>query len=106
MLRSRDDYLRRLPSVDAVLRDSSSVPIIEECGRDLVVGWIRGILHELRESMPPENADILQEAINRLRRAANSLKAHAIRAVGVCLFLAGRLLFSDGKRPAARKLTA
>src|SRR5262245_31724846 len=89
MLRTPDEFLRSLPSVDVVLRDPAVVSLSQEFGRELVVGWIRRTLDELREERPAEVSDAHQLVLERLRRTADAARLlklrPAINATGIVL---------------------
>jgi L-seryl-tRNA(Ser) seleniumtransferase len=89
MLRSPDEFLRSLPSVDAVLRESAVVALSEEFGRDMVVDWVRRTLSELREQRPTEFSDapaLVHERIQRKAVEARLLRLRpVINATGIVL---------------------
>ena len=81
MLRSADDYLGHPPSVDAVLRDTSIGPLIEECGRDVVVGWIRVAIAELRERRATETIEGTSAVLKGVNRKAEEFRLLRLRNV-------------------------
>jgi L-seryl-tRNA(Ser) seleniumtransferase len=88
MHRTPDDANRRLPSVDALLRDAASMELIEEFGRPFVVGWTREAVAELRASEAAHD-DPRGEALRLVAAAAEkhrrSLLREVINATGVIL---------------------
>jgi len=81
MLRTPDDFLRSLPSVDVVLRDSAVAELVHEFGRDLVVGWVRHTLGELREQRPGDVSDVHSLVLERVRRKADEGRLLRLRPV-------------------------
>jgi L-seryl-tRNA(Ser) seleniumtransferase len=88
MHRTPDDANRRLPSVDALLRDAASMELIEEFGRPFVVGWTREAVAELRASEAAHD-DPRGEALRLVAASAEThrrlLLREVINATGVIL---------------------
>ncbi|MCH7687204.1 MAG: L-seryl-tRNA(Sec) selenium transferase [Planctomycetes bacterium] len=91
---SSQNLLRFLPSVNAVVEHSAVGSLIEERGREMVLGWIREELGEIRQNLLSGeingNRDALfNELIERLTRRAESSDqiriGSVINATGVIL---------------------
>jgi L-seryl-tRNA(Ser) seleniumtransferase len=81
MHRSPDDDRRRLPSVDALLRDSTVAELVAEFGRPLVVDWIRDALDRLRTEGSAGDAEPTASAIRLLSRRADESRLLRLRNV-------------------------
>jgi L-seryl-tRNA(Ser) seleniumtransferase len=80
--------LRQLPSVDALLAQAS--PLIETYGRSLTTDAIRSVLDEARSSIraggtPPDRAELLPRASDRLHEWTQSRPRAVINATGVII---------------------
>jgi L-seryl-tRNA(Ser) seleniumtransferase len=106
--------LRYLPSVNAVVEHSAVGPLIEERGRDMVLGWIREELSEIRQDLVSGeingNRDaLLNELVERLAHRAESSDqiriGSVINATGVILHTGlGRAPLSQAAKTAVTEL--
>lgn len=93
--------LRRLPSVDRLLREKAAEELSDRYPRDLVVQAFRDVLEEARAAIrsgvqPPETAEILEAAHSRLERAFRPSLRPVINATGVIIHTnLGRAPLSD-----------
>lgn len=92
--RAAENVLRHLPPVDAVLKHPGVRPLIDERGRDVVLGWVRTELDRLRSEvqaavLPAERAALLDVVSDRVAaRAEHAERIHigrVINATGVIL---------------------
>lgn len=81
MLRSPDEFLRCLPSVDAVLRETTVAALSGEFGREMVVDWVRRVLSDLREQRPTGSSDAPSLVLERIRRKADESRLLRLRPV-------------------------
>jgi L-seryl-tRNA(Ser) seleniumtransferase len=95
------DALRRLPSVDRLLRDQEAERLARDYSRELAVQAIRDTLEETRASIragvpTPDGAGILAAARDRLERMLRPSLRPAINATGVVIHTnLGRAPLSD-----------
>ncbi|MGH7200461.1 MAG: L-seryl-tRNA(Sec) selenium transferase, partial [Planctomycetaceae bacterium] len=102
--------LQALPSVAAVLRHGGVPPLVERCGRAVVVGWIREELDAARRELREKNdeagrAELLDAIAARLAAQAGCLEqtrfGPVINATGVVLHTGlGRAPLSAAARAA------
>ena len=81
MLRSPDDFLRKLPSVDALLRDAGVAALVDEFGHGTVAGWIRQTLGDLRANRPTDDSEPASVVVGRLQRKAEEARLQRLRNV-------------------------
>jgi L-seryl-tRNA(Ser) seleniumtransferase len=83
--------LRALPSVDALLSEPATAPLIERFGRQAVVGALRATLTDTRASLRSDAsaavdpAALLNAAAARLQRAFNPTLRSVINATGIII---------------------
>lgn len=89
--------LRRLPSVDQVMKDDAARVLVERFGRTAVVGSVREALGEARAAKAvPETADLLADAQERLEAAAVPSLRPVFNLTGTVLHTnLGRALLAD-----------
>lgn len=114
-MRMTKELLRKLPSVDSLVKTKEAQDLIKEHSRDLVVKTARGILQELRseirksdeKSFPKTELsakNIMKRVEQGLQEKFSSSLNQAINATGVILHTGlGRALLSDESREAINK---
>ncbi len=95
MEKQNEQFLQKLPSVDALLRDVDLKSIISEVGRKVVVDSIRREVDEARELLiakPESKMDetairqqIIAETISRVKAATSAYYRKVVNATGIIL---------------------
>ena len=104
--------LRRLPSVDALLRDPQLQDVELRSGRDLLTAAVREVLAEVRRAVRgggtvPEREDLVAAALARLEEWLRPTLRPVINATGVILQTnLGRAPLSAGALEAMRHVAA
>jgi L-seryl-tRNA(Ser) seleniumtransferase len=109
------DILRKLPSIDSLMKTKDAQPLIKEHSRELVVKTARAVLQELRseirkpgtKSFPSEELSskkILQRVEQSLQEKFSSSLNQAINATGVILHTGlGRAVLPDDAKEAVQR---
>jgi len=109
------DLLRKLPSVDVLMKTKEAQTLIEKYSRDLVANAVRSVLDELRSEIRKAGKDSFPEAklssdsvVKRVGKALqetfSSSLNRAINATGVILHTGlGRAVLSEDAREAIHK---
>lgn len=113
--------LRKIPSVDAVIRDPAAASLIETHGREAVLRSVRSVLEELRAAMAaagpagtplpqaadPSPAAVLGRVVEDMDRRFAPGLGPAVNATGVLMHSGlGRALLSEAARRALAETTA
>ena len=109
------NLLRKLPSVDVLMKTKEAQTLIEEFSRDLVTNAVRGVLDELRSEIRKAGVDsfpetrlssgnVVKRVERRLQETFSSSLNRAINATGVILHTGlGRALLSEDAREAIHR---
>ena len=109
------NLLRKLPSVDVLMKTEEAQTLIEKYGRDLVANAVRGVLDELRSEIRKAGVNSFPEARfssgNVVKRVEKDLQEtfssslnQAINATGVILHTGlGRAVLSEDAREAIHR---
>ncbi len=109
------NLLRKLPSVDVLMKTKEAQTLIEKYSRDLVANAVRGILDELRseirkagENSFPEtklsSSNVVKRVEKSLQETFSSSLNQAINATGVILHTGlGRAVLSEDARQAIHR---
>jgi L-seryl-tRNA(Ser) seleniumtransferase len=109
------NLLRKLPSVDALMKTKEAQTLIEKYSRDLVANAVRGVLDELRSEIRkagvnsfPEtrlsSGNVIKRVEEALKETLSSSLNQAINATGVILHTGlGRAVLSEDAREAIHK---
>ena len=109
------NILRKLPSVDVLMKTEEAKKYVEEYSRDSVANAVRGVLEEMRseirktdtESFPEEelsSGSILKRAGRSLQKKFSSSLNRAINGAGVILHTGlGRAVLSEEAREAIHR---
>ncbi len=112
-----EEYLRKLPSVDEVLREGAVKAILKNHPRVLVVESIRESLDEVRRQVLSDGradldrsgilADVVKRSVSRAQRKARPALRRVLNATGVVLHTnLGRAILSESARRAVEQVTA
>ncbi len=103
-MQTKQDILRRLPSVDEMLRDPSVAPLLERYPRDLVVNGVRSVLEAVRsevisaetEAALPGRDEMARRMTGNVERSARPNLQRVINGTGVVVHTnLGRSLLAE-----------
>ncbi|MDB5655333.1 MAG: L-seryl-tRNA(Sec) selenium transferase [Tardiphaga sp.] len=106
MAKTATASLRRLPSVDEVLRTAAAVEAVARFGRQAVVGAVRRVLSDIRtrEAVAGEPDDVIAEVVRQLEQRAKPNLRSVFNLTGTVLHTnLGRALLAE---PAIKAATA